>query len=129
MAFNYPNFNPYYLQQAQQPQPQPQQQSNSIVWVQGEAGAKSFLVGAGSSVLLMDSENPVFYIKSTDNSGMPLPLRIFTYEEKTAQTISATANNIEYITREEFEKRLNELSAKKNVSNTSKLLKETNEDG
>ncbi|MDE5765335.1 MAG: hypothetical protein K2N49_02010 [Ruminococcus sp.] len=57
-------------QAVQQPQ-----NSNSVIWVQGEAGAKSYLVAPGQTVWLMDSENLVFYIKSTDPSGMPLPLR------------------------------------------------------
>lgn len=54
-----------------------QQATPSIIWVQGEEGAKAYMVAAGNSVLLMDSENSSFYIKSTDASGMPLPLRGF----------------------------------------------------
>ena len=55
------------------------QATPSIIWVQGEEGAKAYMVAAGNSVLLMDSENSAFYIKSTDASGMPLPLRVFDY--------------------------------------------------
>lgn len=66
------------LRQAAYPQPQPPaQQSSPIIWVQGEEGAKAYMVAAGNSVLLMDSENSTFYIKSTDASGMPQPLRVF----------------------------------------------------
>ena len=53
------------------------QMTNDINWVQGEADAKSRPVGAGHSVVFMDSEESVFYIKTVDQSGMPLPLRIF----------------------------------------------------
>lgn len=67
--------------QAQQYQ-QPTQSNQSLIYVQGEAAAKSWMVGAGQSVLLMDSENPVFYIKSADTSGIPLPLRVFDYTER-----------------------------------------------
>ena len=56
------------------------QQVNAINWVQGEAGAKSVPVAPGQKVLLMDSETNVFYVKSSDVSGMPLPLRIFEYK-------------------------------------------------
>lgn len=83
-----------------------QQQNNQITWVQGEAAAKAFPVGAGNSVLLMDSENSVFYIKSTDQSGMPQPLRIFEYCEKTAQKTGAEiakSTPDEYVTRKEFD--------------------------
>lgn len=81
----------------------PQQQSGSgILWVQGEEGAKAYMVAPNSSVLLMDSENSSFYIKSTDASGMPQPLRIFDYTERTAaRTSEAPAQ--EYVTRAEFD--------------------------
>lgn len=100
MAYNnyypqfYPNANPIVP-----PIPQPTAQ-NGITWVQGENAAKSYPVGAGQSVLLMDSENPVMYIKSTDQSGVPLPLRIFDYTERTEE---AAQNRVPDITREEFE--------------------------
>ena len=57
---------------AQPAMPQPQS-GNGLIWVQGEAGAKSYLVAANSTVMLMDSEADVFYLKSADASGMPMP--------------------------------------------------------
>lgn len=89
------------------------QQSNnqSVIWVQGESGAKGYLVGAGQSVLLMDSETSTFYIKSTDQSGMPLPLRIFDYKERIdveKTEVPAAFDTSSFVTREELEKRLNE---------------------
>lgn len=63
------------------PMQQPVQQQTSgtsgFIWVQGEAGAKAYPVAAGNSVLLMDSENPVLYMKSTDASGRPLPMETY----------------------------------------------------
>lgn len=101
------------MRSQQLPSQTPQQQSNSgLIWVQGEAGAKSFIVSPGSTVMLMDSENSVFYLKSSDASGMPLPLRVFEYAERTAtvpqsSNFSAQAPNgfdpANYITRKEFE--------------------------
>ena len=65
----------YYPQQTQmqsQPQAQPQpQMNNGIIWVQGEAAAKSYPIAPNSSVPLWDSEANVIYIKSADMSGMP----------------------------------------------------------
>lgn len=109
-------YNPYqYMPQQNVPQirqPQPAQQSG-LTWVQGLSGAKSYTVSPGSSVLLMDSESQRFYIKSADNAGMPLPLRIFEFTEIKENNGQATlANNAQvadYITREEFEKRISEL--------------------
>ena len=37
-------------------QPYLQQQNNGIIWIQGEAAAKSYLVAPGSTVPLWDSE-------------------------------------------------------------------------
>lgn len=86
---------------------QPQAQQNAPIWVQGEAGAKSFLVAPGQSLILMDSEAEVFYIKSTDASGVPLPLRIFDYKERAASAqrpVQAAQNPaMEYVTRAEFD--------------------------
>ena len=92
---------PMMGQAAQQTQGTP-----PIIWVQGEEGAKAYMVAAGNSVLLMDSENSAFYIKSTDASGMPLPLRVFDYKERTtaAKTPPQTAQQpgVEFVTRAEF---------------------------
>lgn len=103
MAYGYyqPNYyqtNGYQPTQYPQAQQQPQQ---GIIWVQGEEGAKAYMVAAGNSVLLMDSEASAFYIKSTDQSGMPMPLRVFEYAER-QQTAKPTKGE-EYVTRKEFE--------------------------
>ena len=92
------------VQQNTQQMP-PQQGNNGIIWVQGEEGAKAYMVAPGNSVFLMDSEASVFYIKSSDASGMPMPLRIFDYTERTAAKTPAQAApmpNEEYVTRQEF---------------------------
>lgn len=98
--------------QLQAQQYQPTQSNQSLIYVQGESAAKSWMVGAGQSVLLMDSENPVFYIKSADASGIPLPLRVFDYKERTQNTPQnvpqATQSeqiNLDdkYVTRQEYD--------------------------
>lgn len=76
MAYNngFPmGYQPYYPQygaptQSQQIQ---QPQTNGIIWVQGEAGAKSYLVAPNNTVQLWDSETQTIYLKSADASGMP----------------------------------------------------------
>lgn len=90
---------------------QPTQPSNSLVWVQGEAGAKSYLVAPNNTVMLMDSEGERFYLKSADASGMPLPLRIFDYKERTnapvgdfkGYTSDFSELDDKFVTRKEFE--------------------------
>ena len=90
-----------------QPQPTPPAPQSNPGWVQGEEGAKAYMVAPGSSVMLMDSENTVFYLKSSDQSGMPLPLRIFDYTERTSnqpkQTLAPQFDPRQFITRDELE--------------------------
>ena len=100
----------------QPPQPQPQPNSSGLIWVQGESGAKSFMVAPGQSALLMDSEAMFFYIKTADASGVPLPLRVFHYSEivpgtAAPQSVEAPPK-VDYVTREEFEARVAELLKK-----------------
>ena len=88
-----------------QQQPQQQAQPSNPLWVQGEAGAKAFPVAPGSSVVLMDSESDVFYIKSADQSGMPM-MRTFDYTERVAQNTpvqAAMPAQAEFVTRAEFD--------------------------
>ena len=105
----YPN---YYGNQQMPPQaPQmpsnaPQNSMNGITWVLGENAAKSFPVGAGQTVVLMDREEPVMYMKSVDQSGMPLPLRVFDITERTIQRTEANTQKVpaaDYVSRSEFD--------------------------
>ena len=95
------------LRQAYQPMPPSPQaaQQQGILWVQGEEAAKAYMVAPGATVLLMDSEGQSFYLKSTDPQGMPLPLRIFDYIERTAQKPLEQPQTLtgEFVTRAEFE--------------------------
>ena len=84
----------------QQPQPQT---GSGLIWVTGIEGAKSYLVAPNTTVMLMDSEGQRFYIKSSDQSGMPMPIRIFDYQEQTASTGDKMSQVETYVTRKEFE--------------------------
>ena len=119
MAYNgyfpqyYPNQMPMMQAQQQIPLQQPQMAQNSvqnagngITWVLGENAAKSFPVGVGQTVVLMDREEPVMYMKSVDQSGMPLPLRVFDITERTAQSSEANTQKApagDYVSRSEFD--------------------------
>lgn len=105
----YNNGYPVGYQQMYAPQPQvqyPHIASNGIIWVQGEAGAKSYLVAPNTTVQLWDSENNVIYLKSADSSGMP-SMRIldYTIRENSSQMASnGLKNDSMYVTKDEFEK-------------------------
>ena len=70
MAYYNPGFPATYQPMYQQPVQQ-QNQQGGLIWVQGEAAAKSYLVAPGCTVQLWDSEEKVVYLKSADASGMP----------------------------------------------------------
>lgn len=101
----------YYPQYPQQPMPQAgqgmSQTSNSIIWVQGEAGAKSYLVAPNTTVQLWDSEDQVIYLKSADASGMP-SMKILDYKIRentnpaTNTPIVSENNTVNYVTKEEL---------------------------
>lgn len=105
--------------QGQPVPPQGNTAGNGIIWVQGEEGAKGYLVAPGENRLLMDSENSTFYIKSTDASGMPMPLRVFDYTERMGgkkASQSVQESSVQFATKEELAAlaaRLDALTAQK----------------
>lgn len=102
---------PYYPQVQQQPQmiqQQPQMQqpmnNNGIIWVQGEAGAKSYLVAPNTTVQLWDSESQTIYLKSADASGMPsIKTLDYTIRDANPPIQSVVVDDDKYISRDEFD--------------------------
>lgn len=87
-----------------------QNQGYGLTWVQGEVGAKGYQLPPSSTIILMDSENPHFYIKTTDNVGMA-SLRKFKFEEITnvvPEKQPYTAG-CDYVTKAEFDEFKNKL--------------------
>lgn len=127
---NYQPFQQMPINAPQMPANGAQGSNNSITWVQGEAAAKAFPVVAGQAVLLMDSEANVMYIKSTDASGMPQPLRIFDYTERIVGGSDAAAGKKaeeEYVTRAEFEDLRDEVKKSIKGIRKPKLLEDDEE--
>ena len=91
--------NPMPMQGFQMPMSRPDQ--NGLNWVQGEAGAKSWYITPGATVLLMDSENQRFYLKSADMNGVPA-MRTFEYSEVGAQKPQEAPQAANFVTVESF---------------------------
>ena len=111
-------YQPMYAPQYQTPQPQqqPQGQQGGVIWVQGEAGAKSYLVAPGSTVQLWDSEEKIIYLKSADASGLP-SMKVLDYtirgeETKKPEPEYATKSELEALA-EKIRELKSELAAKK----------------
>ena len=112
------NYNPYPASYMTQYRPQPN--NSNMIWVQGESGAKAFPVGPGANQVLFDSEKQVFYIKSVDSTGMPQPLRTFSYSEYNEADTKPEIDTSMFITRDEFNKAINSLKQQKNNNNERK---------
>ena len=117
------SYNPYTGQNAgiqQDGQPINQRTTNApqngFIWVQGEAGAKAYPVAPNTTVQLWDSESQTIYLKSADASGLP-SMKTLEYSVKEAQPTVKVAEKQQvdlsgYVTKEEFEKRIAEISGK-----------------
>lgn len=111
----------YYPQQNQMQgtqmslQNQPQLAPNSnLIWVQGEAGAKSYLVAPNQTVQLWDSENQVIYLKSADGSGMP-SIKVIDYTVRSPQSTQDEKKEVEgkFISKDELNGLRDELESLK----------------
>lgn len=120
----------------QPPIPQYKPDNSGVLWVQGEAGAKSWFVNPGSTVMLMDSEAMRFYLKSADMNGVPA-MRTFEYTEVGVDKPTAPTSVPEptkFVTVDEYERfrmevmgKLDELSAPVEVSLSRKKKGDVNE--
>lgn len=114
MAYNYfpAGYQYYPMQNPMQNNAQPTQ-NNGIIWVQGEAGAKSYMVAPNTTVQLWDSESQTIYLKSADASGMP-SMRIidYTIRDNAPKTPNLSSQS-DFVTRSELQGVLDELNALK----------------
>ena len=109
------------MMQAPQFQAQPQNQQGGLIWVQGEAAAKSYMVAPGNTVQLWDSEEKVIYLKSADPSGMP-SMKILDY---TIRGEEAAKDAPEYVTKADFDALVEKV---KELSKRRKVVREVDED-
>ena len=92
-----------------QPSYQPAQNQQGMIWVQGEAGAKSYMVAPNNTVQLWDSEAQTVYIKSADASGMP-SMKILDYKIREASQAAPAVDGRSYATKEEIDGILKQIS-------------------
>lgn len=91
---------------------------SGLIWVQGEAGAKAYPVAPNTTVQLWDSESQIVYLKSADASGMP-SMKILDYTIRDNATNSNALQKqqqvdlSDYVTKEEFERRISEMMKQK----------------
>ena len=112
---NYPNLNISYPTY-QRPQ------VNQYAFVNGIEGAKSYQVAPNQTMLLMDSDNPICYMKTSNNMGQAT-LRYFKLEEldesKTKELIETKPKEtiIEYASKTDID------TLNKKIEDLTKLIK------
>ena len=121
MQYYNPGTNNFYSGPGQAYQPQsvvqvPQTQ-NTFAWIQGEEAAKAYPVAPGNTLVLIDSDKPVMYMKTADLSGRPQPMQIrylVSKEEfdKIHNVNTINQNEEEFVTKEYFDKKMSELDDK-----------------
>lgn len=92
----------HQFQQPYNPMPmQPMQQSGiiGVTEVDGMQGAQAAQVPFGNTALLMDSQQPYFYVKQVDNQGIAT-IKQFKFEEYNPMQEQLDSN---YVTRAEFD--------------------------
>lgn len=118
--------------------PSNQQMTNDMIWVQGLAGAKAYLVAPNTTVTLWDSESKTVYLKSCDSSGIP-SMKILNYTEcaENPSSVSSQDESNKSIQSEDIsalngrfddilselnvvKSKINELSEKSTVKNSKK---------
>ena len=103
----YPNYGYGYNQPnvPQNNQVNQQPQLNQYAFVNGIEGAKSFQLNPNQTVLLMDSDSPICYMKTSNGVGQST-LRYFKLTEVTEADLktqySQPDKSIDYVTKNEF---------------------------
>lgn len=115
-SFNgFPTTYPQYYPPFQMAQPQFNSPTNGMIWVQGEAGAKSYLIAPNNTLPLWDSEAQTIYVKSADASGMPTMKTLdYTIRENSNLPHTAPLNDKAkgYATKDDLEALRGEILAK-----------------
>lgn len=120
MQYYNPGTNNFYSGPPYQPQsvtPVQQQTQNTFVWIQGEDAARSYPVAPGNTVVLIDSDKPVMYMKTTDLSGRPQQMEVrYLVSKEDYDKIQnggiSSPNPSDFVTKATFEKYISEAENK-----------------
>jgi len=76
-------------------------QTNGLIRVTGMEGAKAYQMAPNSITALFDSNEDIFYVKSTDGAGFPT-IKSYQFTEITKQSNTEQASG-DFVSRQEFE--------------------------
>lgn len=102
---NFNNYQPYGFNN-----PYGQQRTNDLIFVNGIEGAKSYQMQPNQMIMLLDSDNPIIY-KKTSNSYGQSTIECFKMVQISENELKGT--NQEYVLKSDFEtlvKRIDDLT-------------------
>ena len=112
--------------------------TNSIVWVETEDEAKTWMVGPNNRVFIFVGDNEVLYVKEKNSDGRPLKTEIYDLSKRQMVEEGLGIELKEYVRKEDVQKMIDEAVAKatenqrnkngRNFQNHSKNYK-NNRDG
>lgn len=107
------------MPQSYAPAPQSMPMSSNVIPVDGEVGAKAYMVPNGSTgpIALWDTNDNVIYLRTFNAAGMPNPLKKLRYVEEEPVNVlpsgqSGTAQSVDtskFATKDDFESLRNEI--------------------
>ena len=113
---NFQPYNPYnnYMPPNMNTMQQPMQPNNiQISFTNGLTGAKGYSVPPNTTIFLMDSDAPQFYIKQSDRNGM-CTIKAYKFEEVSESDAVKQPETIDvnkFVTKEELAAVIKELTA------------------
>lgn len=127
-------FQQQYPQQfSSQPYQQQVQNPPSMIWVEGDAGAKSYLVAPGTTIPLWDSEANIIYVKSTDEKGIP-STKVLRYEvvedgkSKIQNQLQSNNPNLsEYVKKQEIGAYIEQFLAQREMNHEKSIISTSTE--
>lgn len=84
--------------------------NNQYAYVNGIEGAKAYLMSPNQTMLLMDSDQPIFYLKTSNYLGQA-NIRIFEFKE----VLQNSSNNQSYALKSDLEAIVSRLEALEGV--------------
>lgn len=115
---------------------------NTFAWVYSDAGAEAYPVAPGRTVLLMHYNEPILYLKSTDQNGRPLPMETYDlvrrgssqapngyYSQGNQPAQIPQINMSEYVKNSELESKVNEIMNRSMNQNSMNPLMNPNSRG
>lgn len=103
-SLNYPNYRPANIT------PVNNGFAPGITWVNGEDAARSYPIPYNSTMLLMDQENPVLYVKTVDNIGRIVDFEVYDLINRSPKKEEANFNAEDFVKKTDLQEMLDSIN-------------------